>query len=250
MRPRAPAGLHAALAMATIPPHGQGGRASGPPCLSTGESVESPEAARGSAAGVEPESDARPEAHAPPPGLPERGGAGVGRAVLELRPDPRAAFRFYLLLAVASTFGVAACVILFAGATAGSLTLLVIQVGMMEFAFHFGLAGVFYDFYRGERGRAWRLTPDGVTIAGGGRDRGATGRADESEAERFIPWSDVKRAYPRSSSVCLETGRDAEPHKLHFVSSADRDRFYRFYLAETMFPFEHPAESPDEDLDE
>jgi hypothetical protein len=213
--------------------------------------VENPGAAPGPEAGVERESGARPEAHAhahaPSPDLPERAGAEGDRAVLDLRPDPRTAFRFYLLLVVASTFGVAACVVLFAGATAGSLTLLVIQVAMLEFAFHFGLAGVFYDFYRRERGRAWRLTPDGVTMSGGHPDRGATVSADESGSERFIPWSEVKRAYPKASSVCFETGRHAEPHKLHFVSPADRDRFYRFYLAETMFPFEHAVGDSDED---
>jgi hypothetical protein len=152
-----------------------------------------------------------------------------GRVILELKPHPRTALRYYLLLAVASTLGVAVCVILFAGAAAGSLALLAIQVGMMEFAFHFGLAGVFYDFYRQERGRTWRLTSDGITMSGGEED------------ERFIPWLEVDRAYPKGSSVCLETGRETEPLRLFFISVADRESFYRLYLAKTMFPFEDQA---------
>ncbi|MHC5054005.1 MAG: hypothetical protein ACYTKD_04730 [Planctomycetota bacterium] len=153
-----------------------------------------------------------------------------GRVILELQPDLRTALKYYLLLAVASTLGVAVCVILFAGAAAGSLALLAIQVGMMEFAFHFALAGVFYDFYRQERGRTWRFTSDGVTMSGGDRD--------EDAKERSIPWHEVDRAYPKGSSVCLETGRDAEPLRLFFVSAAGRESFYRLYLAKTMFPFE------------
>ncbi|MHC4249303.1 MAG: hypothetical protein ACYS9X_09270 [Planctomycetota bacterium] len=149
-----------------------------------------------------------------------------GRVILELKPDLRTALKYYMLLAVASTLGVAVCVILFAGAAAGSLALLAIQVGMMEFAFHFALAGVFYDFYRQERGRTWRFTSDGVTMSGGDED------------ERSIPWPAVDRAYPKGSSVCLETGSDAEPLRLFFISAAGRESFYRLYLAKTMFPFE------------
>lgn len=162
---------------------------------------------------------------------PDAGDKPSGGA-LELRADPGTALRFYGLLFAVSSLGVAACVIMLAGAAARSLGMLAVQILVLEAPVHFGLAGVFCDFYRGEKSRRWVADGNGVRLFGGGTE------------PEFVSWGEVSRILMEGHYIGLMKGTEAEPRKIFFVAREERERFYRLYLFKNVYPISDPLGEP------
>jgi hypothetical protein len=144
---------------------------------------------------------------------------------LELVPDRRVAFRFYILVTCLTQFGVMSLVFLFAGIASRSFLELMMHVVAYGVSMQIAVTGVFIDFYRKESPVHWTVDDGGVHIFKPG------------EEERFVSWDNVSWINPREHRVSMAIHDQTNPEAVFFVLLAERKEIYRIYLQRKVYPF-------------